>query len=162
MLLCLCQDPAGQAVTYVSSIDNILRRLSKEEINYFRNEQYNFLSDYSPNGKSCRIDLNKWLPVIYGKPYDPLLRLDIDFMVARSPETHTALKKLNAIAWEVAEPIKLAAGDLLIIDNVKTAHARSAFQAQHDGRDRWIQRTFVVNSLRQHQASMNEQRVVTL
>ena len=44
--------------------------------------------------------------------------------------------------------VKLQAGDLLIIDNRKTAHARSQFTARFDGSDRWIQRAFAISNHR--------------
>lgn len=162
LLLCLRPDPAGEAVTYVSSIDDILPRLSDDEVAFFRSERYNFLSDYSAREKGHRIDLGNWLPVIYGEEYDPLIRLDLDFMVSASAQARAAVERLNRIAWEVASPIRLTTGDLLIIDNCKTAHARSAFRARHDGRDRWVQRTFSVNDARRHQAAMDGRRVVML
>lgn len=162
LLLCLRSDPAGDAITYISSIDNMLSHLTNEEQTYFRHERYNFLSDYAETTKGHRINLNNWLPVIYGEFYDPQLRLDIDFNEANNPEAQTALRKLNDIAWKVAKPVKLMAGDMLVINNRKTAHARSAFHAVHDGKDRWLQRTFSVNNLHQYQTQMNEQRIVKL
>ena len=41
----------------------------------------------------------------------------------------------------------LRAGDLLAIDNRRCAHARSAFPARFDGRDRWLQRVYVRRSV---------------
>jgi L-asparagine oxygenase len=36
----------------------------------------------------------------------------------------------------------------VVIDNSTTVHGRNGFQPRYDGRDRWLQRMFVVRSLR--------------
>ncbi|WP_416769363.1 TauD/TfdA family dioxygenase [Pseudomonas sp. RHF3.3-3] len=146
ILLCLRQDPAAQAITYISSVDNILDRLSAADIEFFQTEKYNFLSDYGVKEKNCRIDINRKQTVLYGNPQWPSFRFDPHFMVAASGLAQDKMQQLRRVAWEVAQPVALQAGDLLVIDNRKTAHARSAFSAQLDGRDRWIQRTFVMST----------------
>ncbi len=144
LLLCLRQDPLGEAITYVTSIDSMLEFLSRDDIAYFLSEKYNFLSDYSATHKNCRIDIGKHQTVLYGDPDSPLFRFDPQFMVAPTEQAQAKLQHLNNIAWEVKQPVKLSTGDLLIIDNRKTAHARSPFTALLDGSDRWIQRTFAI------------------
>ena len=144
VLLCLRADPAAEAVTYISSIDAVLERLDHDDIAHFLNEPYNFLSDYYQTRKNCRVDINKHQPVLYGDPDRPYFRFDPQFMVARSDEAQTRLDQLRNIAWEVTEPVRLAQGSLLIIDNRRTAHARSPFTARFDGNDRWIQRAFAI------------------
>lgn len=148
ILLCLRQDPLAEAITYVTSIDAILDHLSDEDISFFFTEPYNFLSDYCLTEKNCRIDIGKKQTVFYGDISTPLFRFDPQFMVARSHQAQAQLQRLRAIAWKVKQPVKLMAGDLLIIDNRKTAHARSPFTALFDGSDRWIQRTFAISNHR--------------
>ncbi|MGY2288773.1 TauD/TfdA family dioxygenase [Pseudomonas sp. SDO528_S397] len=148
LLLCLRQDPGANAATFISSIDGIRDILSADDIQYFHEEKYNFLSDYGATEKNCRIDIGQKQTVLYGDPESPFFRFDPQFMVARSSHAQLKLDTLRKAAWEVAEPVRLKAGDLLIIDNRKTAHARSAFSASLDGSDRWIQRTFAVAGYR--------------
>lgn len=149
-LLCLRQDPLAEAVTYISSVNRVVDHLTEEEIEFLREEPYNFLSDYSSTDKNRREDLGRWLPVLYGDPERPFFRFDPQFMVARNNEAQRLLERLREIAWEVVRPVRLRAGDLLIIDNRKTAHARSPFTARFDGSDRWIQRTFAVCNQRHY------------
>ncbi len=144
VLLCLRQDPAAEAITYVASVEPILERLSHEEQAFLLNEPYNFLSDYGPREKNQRIDIGRHQSVLYGDPDAPFFRFDPQFMLAPSEHARSLLEKLRRIAWEVAEPIRLARGDLLIIDNRRTAHARSRFDARFDGSDRWMQRAFAI------------------
>jgi len=147
LLLCLRQDPTAQAITYIASVDRILEHLTYEQQAFFLNEPYNFLSDYGPTEKNQRIDINKHQTVLYGDPDTPFFRFDPQFMVAYSDRAQHSLDALRRIAWDVAEPVRLACGDLLIIDNRRTAHARSPFTARFDGSDRWMQRTFASRNL---------------
>ncbi len=145
-LLCLRQDPAAEAITYIASVQRILEHLSHEEQAFFLREPYNFLCDYGPRGKNQRIDIGRHQTVLYGDPDCPFLRLDPQFMLAASEPARARLEQLRAVAWQVAEPLRLRQGDLLLIDNRRTAHARSVFSANFDGRDRWMQRAFAVGS----------------
>lgn len=148
LLLCLRQDPAAEAITYIASVDRILERLSYEQQAFLLNEPYNFFSDYGASEKNQRIDINKHQTVLYGDPDAPFFRFDPHFMVAYSERAQRALDTLRGVAWEVVEPVRLSRGDLLIIDNRRTAHARSPFTAHFDGNDRWMQRTFATCNLR--------------
>ena len=149
-LLCLRQDPLAEAVTYISSVSRVLDHLTGEEIEFLFEEPYNFLSDYSSTDKNRREDLGRWLPVLYGDRDAPFFRFDPQFMVERNGEAQRLMRRLREIAWAVARPVQLRAGELLIIDNRKTAHARSPFTAHFDGNDRWIQRTFAVCNQRHY------------
>lgn len=157
LLLCLRQDPAAEAITYIASAERILERLSYEDQVFFLNEPYNFLSDYGATEKNQRIDINKHQTVLYGDPDDPFLRFDPQFMIAYSDRAQQALARLRAIAWEVVEPVRLNRGDLLVIDNRRTAHARSPFSARFDGSDRWMQRTFASSNLRYYTEKLGKQ-----
>ncbi|MGZ0714772.1 TauD/TfdA family dioxygenase [Pseudomonas palleroniana] len=163
VLFCLRQDPGAEAATFISSIDGIRDIITPHDLNYFHEEKYNFLSDYCATEKNCRIDINQKQTVLYGDPESPNFRFDPQFMVASSKHAQLKLELLRKAAWEVAHPVHLKAGDLLIIDNRKTAHARSAFSAGLDGRDRWIQRTFAVAGYRYYAQRLGKnQRVLDL
>ncbi|MDW6005060.1 TauD/TfdA family dioxygenase [Vibrio mangrovi] len=146
LLLCLRQDPDQEAETYISSINNIFPHITEDEKTFFLQEKYNFLSDYCQSQKNCKIDINKRETVLYGDHKNPYFRFDPQFMIALNAESHLQMNKLRDIAWQVAKPVKLKAGSLLIIDNKKTAHARSKFKAYFDGSDRWIQRAFTISN----------------
>ncbi|WP_248750474.1 TauD/TfdA family dioxygenase [Pseudomonas sp. MWU15-20650] len=163
VLFCLRQAPGADAATFISSIDSIRDIITAQDLDYFHRENYNFLSDYCTTEKNCRIDINQKQTVLYGDPESPFFRFDPQFMVASSKHAQLKLESLRKAAWEVAHPVHLSAGDLLIIDNRKTAHARSAFSARLDGNDRWIQRTFAVAGYRYYAQRLGKnQRVLDL
>lgn len=157
LLLCLRQDPAAEAVTYIASAERIIDRLSYQDQMFLLNEPYNFLSDYGHSEKNQRIDINKHQTVLYGDPDAPFLRFDPQFMVAYSDRAQSVLDRLRAVAWETVEPVRLTKGDLLIMDNRRTAHARSPFTARFDGTDRWMQRTFACCNLRFYTERLGKQ-----
>jgi len=157
LLLCLRQDPAAEAVTYIACVDRILERLSYEQQAFFLNEPYNFFSDYGTTEKNQRIDINKHQTVLYGDPDAPFFRFDPQFMVGYSDRAQRSIETLRSIAWEVVGPVRLGRGDLLIIDNRRTAHARSPFTASFDGSDRWMQRTFATCNLRFYTEKLGKQ-----
>ncbi len=146
VLLCLRQDPAAEAVTYIASVDTLLERLNYEEQAFFLREPYNFLSDYGPRGQE---PAHRHRP-----PSDRAVRRPRQAVYAPGPAVHAGLQRSFARpagtsaggSWEVAEPVRLCTGDLLIIDNRRTAHARSPFSATFDGTDRWMQRAFAIGS----------------
>ena len=83
-------------------------------------------------------------PVIYGSADRPYMRFN-------AINTHTvavddvaryenALAYLRAALSENPAAVTHGSGDVLIVNNYVLCHARSAFQATHDGRDRWLQR----------------------
>lgn len=148
-LLCLRGAPQDDAVTYIASVDRMLQVIDADTTALLFEESFNFLSDYCVNEKNCRIDLGRYQPILYGQRSRPYLRFDPHFMLARSARMQRLIEEVKEITWSVAQPVRLAAGDLLIIDNRRAVHARSAFQAQFDGQDRWIQRTFAVCHQRQ-------------
>src|SRR6185312_14347882 len=67
-----------------------------------------------------------------------------------SPEAEKALEGLAAVCADPAlqRSVRLGPGDLLVIDNKRCAHARSAYEAHFDGHDRWLQRAYVRRDIR--------------
>lgn len=144
ILLCLRQDQKKEAITYISSIDHVLTQLPNEDIDYFFNEKYNFLSDYNRKNKNCRVDIDQKQTILYGDRTNPFFRFDPQFMLGKDAVAEQKMHELRDIVWRHAEAIYLEKGSLLLIDNRKTCHARSPFTAFFDGHDRWIQRAFSI------------------
>ncbi|MCW2879841.1 MAG: hypothetical protein JWQ95_3941 [Sphaerisporangium sp.] len=86
--------------------------------------------------------------VFFGAPEDPDMRVDLAATTALTPRADMALAELGKVLDGVAHTVRLAAGDLAIVDNRVTVHGRTAFRPRYDGRDRWLQRTFVATDLR--------------
>ncbi|HYH79787.1 MAG TPA: guanitoxin biosynthesis L-enduracididine beta-hydroxylase GntD [Longimicrobium sp.] len=94
------------------------------------------------------------IPVIFGDPRAPYIRLDPYFMdPVENPAAQAALDEFTrqmdlAIEERVLEP-----GDFCFIDNFQAVHGRKAFTARFDGTDRWLRRINVVRDLRKSRES---------
>lgn len=58
-----------------------------------------------------------------------------------------ALAEVADVIAAAHTAVVLETGDLLMVDNRRAVHGRSTFRARFDGTDRWLQRTFVLDSL---------------
>ncbi|MCX4639677.1 clavaminate synthase family protein [Streptomyces platensis] len=92
-------------------------------------------------------------PVIFGAPEDPDLRIDFAATEPVTDRARRAMDELGDAFERTGQSTVLAPGDLAIVDNRVTTHGRSAFQPRYDGRDRWLQRTFVLTDLRRSRGS---------
>jgi L-asparagine oxygenase len=81
-------------------------------------------------------------------------------MVAHSSEGHAVMEILNQRIEEAAVGLCLKAGDLIIIDNRRTVHARTEFEPRYDGFDRWLQRSYVVDSLAPSAVDRKNDRII--
>lgn len=58
-----------------------------------------------------------------------------------------AYERLSRNAEEAGERVSLEPGDLLILNNARCVHGRTAYQPRLDGTDRWLIKTYVSNGL---------------
>jgi Fe(II)/alpha-ketoglutarate-dependent arginine beta-hydroxylase len=92
--------------------------------------------------------------VLFGHREQPYLRIDPVFMSA-VPGDDEAAEALGALTGELQRrlvDVALGAGDLLVVDNYKAVHGRSAFTARFDGTDRWLKKAIVTRDLRRSRA----------
>jgi L-asparagine oxygenase len=83
-------------------------------------------------------------PVLLGDPDDPDLRVDEAATVPIGDSAKAAMDELSTLFENSFRAIRMRAGELAIVDNRVTVHGRSAFTPRYDGRDRWLQRTYVL------------------
>lgn len=144
LLLCLKGDPA--AATTLASIDDLLPGLRPSTIAALRRPEFRTAVDESFGGVPG-LPYGPARPVLGAPDEAPWLCWDAELTVGETPEAAAALAELAAVVTERQREVVLAAGDLLIIDNTRCVHGRRPFRARFDGTDRWLQRTFVVESL---------------
>lgn len=60
-----------------------------------------------------------------------------------SKEFHAAYDRLGAAIDAAGQPVPLARGDILLVDNDIAVHGRVPFQPRYDGTDRWLKRVLV-------------------
>ncbi len=86
--------------------------------------------------------------VLAGAAEDPDIRVDLAATRPVTAHAQAALEELANLFDLTARTVQLAPGDLAIVDNRVTVHGRTAFRPRYDGRDRWLQRSFVLTDLR--------------
>lgn len=86
-------------------------------------------------------------PILSGDPERPTLVFDAELMSGTDPDAQRAIETLRALTRQQRRHLCLEQGDLLVVDNHRCIHGRSAFPARFDGTDRWVQRSFVVSDL---------------
>lgn len=147
LLYCLRPDPHREAATLLAGSRALIPRVPLRHRPVLFEREFHTGVDYSfgsPNGLAGNGPV---LPVLRGDPFDPLMRLDPDLMVGLNAEAADALGAVKSVIGEAEIPVFLEENDLLIIDNHRAIHGRSAFRAYYDGTDRWLQRVYVLSDL---------------
>lgn len=143
-LLCLRANPEA-ATTFAS-----VRRMQLPEHHKRCLFEKRFLVDI--DGAHQRPDgfTERSIAILFGNYEDPFLRLDPLFMRAQAndPEAAAALDYIVKMIPEVARQVVLEQGDLLVMDNHRVIHGRSAYSPRFDGTDRWLQRVSITTDVR--------------
>ncbi len=80
---------------------------------------------------------------LYGDERDPYLGYDRELLAPEHPKDKEAVAVLSDALDEVTVGVKLVPGDVLVIDNFRTTHARTPFTPRWDGKDRWLHRVYI-------------------
>ncbi len=139
-LLCLRSDPAAR--TLLAAARAIVEELSEETRMQLQRRDYTFHSDETfLSGQEFRRT-----SYIIEPSQDPEFLFDPSFTVANSKAAERALIALAKRIECCHQSIALQTGDLLIFDNRRVAHSRTEYQPRHDGSDRWLVRSLMVES----------------
>lgn len=160
MLYCLRPDHEGAARSKLASIRRIARLMSGKQLEVLRQPLFETGIDYSFGSTTGKKGGGLVTAICYGDRQDPYFRYDPDLMIPHSPEGREVMDVLNRCIEDVAAYVTLTAGDLLIIDNRRTVHARTEFVARYDGRDRWLQRVYLVDSLAPSAEDRKNDRII--
>ncbi|WP_433134482.1 TauD/TfdA family dioxygenase [Micromonospora sp. CA-240977] len=144
MLLCLRADPDRVAGLRLACVRACLPRLSEAAREALFSKS--FVTAAPPSFGSG--GANTTHAVLRGPANDPDMCVDLAATSATTAAGREALLELQRVFEATARTIRLVPGDLAIVDNRVTVHGRDAFTPRYDGRDRWLQRTFVSADLR--------------
>jgi L-asparagine oxygenase len=149
VLHCLRQDADKEAVTYYADARDITRHMNPHVVDTLRaplfrlNAPGSYVRDVA-NGAEVLSDA---VAVISGPAHCPEVTISANGVRGLTPEAEQALTELQRACRVVAHQVRLEPGTALLINNRKGLHARSKFAAKWDGRDRWLQRTYLRRSL---------------
>ena len=144
LLLCLRGDRA--AATTLASVADLLPGLRPETVETLRRPLFRTAVDESFGGRPG-VPYGPARPVLGGTDDRPWLCWDEELTIGETPEARAAHDELIAVGGERRRELVLTDGALLVVDNTRCVHGRRPFEARFDGTDRWLQRSFVVESL---------------
>jgi len=150
LLLGLRAAPLGDAVTTLVEARDICRLLSDRARSVLAQPVFQLRAPYSFTHGIADRPWSRPVPLLHNTDTTTALAFDLACGVrAMAPEAEEALDELKHVVSRVDlhRNFRLGAGDLLVVDNRKCAHARSRFEARFDGSDRWLQRVYVRRSL---------------
>jgi L-asparagine oxygenase len=143
-LACIRGDP--NAFTYFLPVSTILKNLDEKEIDLLRMPLWKTGVDLSfkLNGNEfIEGDIRGPIAIINGSEKDPFLIFDQDLMFGITPESNEMIKKIIDIYYNHRISHNLKPGEIVLIDNRRSLHGRSAFFPKYDGYDRFLIRCFL-------------------
>jgi clavaminate synthase len=145
MLACSRADHERKAATLVGSVRRALPKVDKEARALLMADAMPCFLDVAFRGDDVEQKRGPAarVRVLSGDPDDPHLGYDRELLAPVGTEAEQALAALSSALDEVTEPVRLEPGDLLIIDNFRTTHARTPFSPRWDGKDRWLHRMYI-------------------
>jgi agmatinase len=143
LLACSRADHAGRAATLVGSVRRAIALLPDADRAELLARPVPCQVDISFRGEAADPGPSARVPVLYGDPGDPCLAYDRELLAPDTTRAKEALAALSGALDEVTEAVHLRPGDLLVVDNFRSTHARTAFTPRWDGRDRWLHRMYI-------------------
>lgn len=148
-LYCLRGDPQKKAATCIAECRKALSSIPKDDLSVLREPRFQL---GAPESFRRRMDgaTKEWSkpqPIVTGPDSLPQMRVNFNFVRFLDRRAEEAFYKLSNALTKVTEYCYLEPGDLLVIDNRKAAHGRTAFNPSFDGRDRWLQQIYLHTDL---------------
>ncbi|WP_188188805.1 TauD/TfdA family dioxygenase [Nonomuraea sp. SYSU D8015] len=151
VLNCLRSDPHEEAETWYADGRDILRVLDEDVIEVLRSPlfQLNAPGGYVRMFAAGKEVYSDPIAIVSGPDHSPEIAVAANGVRCLSSAASEAFDRLQAACRhpDVARVVRLAPGQALLVNNRKGLHARTQFTARYDGRDRWLQRTYIRRSL---------------
>jgi len=149
-LYCLRSDHDKIATISVLDVRELVKQFSKKEIEILRKPLFSTPAPDSFREAHGVILWSELRPILDGPISAPELILKLPEMKINSLDAEHVFLKIKKKILDSEVPscdVKLEVGDLLIINNHRVMHSRSKFVPHYDGKDRWLQRVYIANSL---------------
>ena len=144
-LACLKGD--SKAKTYYLHVNDVVNKMQKDVICYLQKKRWFIGVDASFIMNGCNDKLRGPISIIEEKCKDNYnFVFDQDLMIGSTDDASKIMNDIISIYYEYRSNIILSKGDLLILDNNKVVHGRSNFSPKFDGNDRFVIRSFIINS----------------
>lgn len=135
------------AKTYIMHVQNILDRFTLYETKLLTRELWEIGVDQSFIMNGCSSNLRGPLSILNLKNGEFELIFDQDLMIGLTEEASDLVDKIIDLYYEFREHCVLESGDILILNNHKVVHGRSAFSPLFNGHDRFVIRSFIMKNI---------------
>lgn len=142
LLLCVRGDITAE--TTYALLEDILENLDDSVISVLKTDSFYTSIDQSFRTKS---EPNAFIRKQIISNDEQKLVYDSNLMKPLNNDASHALSEINTVIQKVKRSVVLNSGDLIVIDNYQTVHGRKPFQPKYNGRDRWLKRCLVLESL---------------
>lgn len=140
-LACLRGDP--NAFTYILPVSRIIENISDVSILYESLWKTEVDLSFKIGGQEfIKGDIRGPLAILKGSKENPELIFDQDLMTGITEEANEKITEIVEIYYKHRITHCLQPGEILILDNRKVVHGRSAFSPKYDGKDRFLIRSF--------------------
>jgi len=165
-LACLRGDP--NAYTHIFPVAEIIKNTTAQEQQILREPLWytgvdlSFkLNNTTNTGSSYFIegDIRGPMPIISGPENNPKLVFDQDLMSSPDPRAKEMIKKIINLYYQHKLRHNLTPGEIILIDNNRAVHGRSAFSPKYDGKDRFLIRSFATFDLKKSEYARKQRTV---
>jgi L-asparagine oxygenase len=143
-LACLRGD--SNAYTYLLPVERVIENVSDEDIETLQKPLWKIGVDLSFRS-SIDDTVRGPIPILYKEEKGWRFVFDQDLMIGTTPEATRLIQTIVDIYYAHRTSLCLEPGDILVIDNNRVVHGRSAFTPKFNGYDRFLVRCFGVNDL---------------
>ncbi|MBT2748704.1 MULTISPECIES: TauD/TfdA family dioxygenase [unclassified Lysobacter] len=144
VIACARADHEHVAQTRITSVRKIAPMLGERDLHTLRTTPLQWHVDLAFRSDADPDPTTRLFLLTDG---DDNLRYDGSLILPHeTEEAAEALQAFSTAADQVAATVYLQPGDLVLIDNIRTSHARTPFTPRFDGTDRWLTRIFVRGS----------------
>lgn len=150
------------AKTYYFHINQIVKQMTNEEMNYLKQNKWMIGIDESFVMNGCSNELRGPLSIITENNNYYQLVFDQDLMIGITEQATQLLTKIIDLYYLYRKEVILNPGEILILNNKKLVHGRSSFSPKFDGNDRFIVRSFIMNHInRINNKTIDNKRIIS-
>jgi len=149
VLQCLRPDPKGIATTYFVEIKDVLPDLPSELLQELKKPVFKMSAPSTFTRDNGEKIWSKKAPVISGSNDAPQINLSANGVEATTDLGKKALEYLYKLLETTPKKkaVKLRQGEMVLINNRKSVHARGIFEPTFGTDDRWLQRCYIKQNI---------------
>jgi L-asparagine oxygenase len=163
-LYCVQSDLLGTAETFVLPYDRLYYALDEKSVYDLQQPIFSISSPYSFKYPEPTTTVRPIL--VFDDTHNPIFAVNLNAVSGLNPDANDALSMLRTTisnATDIATSVKLRRGDMLLLNNNRALHSRSAFTPTFSPSDRWLQRVYVTRDITaMRRALPHDGRVFTL